>query len=147
MTSQIDLQLASGEYFLKPHQKEAKEAQRRKEKVEGTILSISSIADPLNPARRGYRQAAGGTSRSVCTPEGRRSSYGGGEEETETKGEGGGRGGWRETAQEQEEKEENQRGGRLVSAFVSISLVVYFVSLSSFSRSGLCAWGGGWKCC
>ncbi|KAF9649307.1 ribosomal RNA assembly protein mis3 [Thelephora ganbajun] len=30
----IDLQLESGEYFLKPHQKEAKEAQRRKEKQE-----------------------------------------------------------------------------------------------------------------
>jgi len=30
---QIDLQLESGEYFLKAHQKEAKEAQRRKKKV------------------------------------------------------------------------------------------------------------------
>ena len=31
--SQIDLTLESGEYFLKPHQKEAMEAKRRKEKV------------------------------------------------------------------------------------------------------------------
>ena len=88
--SQIDLQLESGEYFLKPHQKEAKEAKRRKEKV-GSLNRIVSLAAVLmapDIARRGYRQAAGRTSRSVCTSGGRFGSYSGREEKTEAEREG-----------------------------------------------------------
>ena len=105
--------MESGEYFLKSHQKEAKEAQRRKEKVRWIDNSVGLLtADkvPLNTARRGYREAAGGTSRSVCTSEGRRSSYSGGKEEAQAEGRGGGRDGWRETSQDQAEKEEIHRG-------------------------------------
>lgn len=86
-------------------------------------MVLPSANPTLNPARRGYRQAAGGTSRSICTSEGRRSSYGGREEE-EAEGEGGRRGRWRETAQEQEEKDESQRRERLVSAFALPSRLI-----------------------
>ena len=111
--SQIDLQLESGEYFLKPHQKEAREARRRKEKVgrNASIVALAADVIFLHTARGGYRQTAGRTSRSVrtskggCCPSSRR------EEKAKAEREGGGRNGWREAAQEQEEKEEGGNGG------------------------------------
>lgn len=110
------MQLESGEYFLKSHQKEAKEAQRRKEKVcwvDHAVVLLTADRTLPNAARRGHRHTAGRASGSVCTSEGRCGSYGGREEEAEAEGEGGGRGRWRETSQEQKE-EKGHRGGPLV---------------------------------
>ena len=46
--SKMDLQLESGEYFLKAHEKDAREAKKRKEKVLTIILwELQSRADEL----------------------------------------------------------------------------------------------------
>jgi hypothetical protein len=46
----VDLQLESGEYFLKPHEKEARETQRRKQKV--SHQSCAPWWSVLNPPPR-----------------------------------------------------------------------------------------------
>jgi len=123
---QIDLQLESGEYFLKPYQKEAREAKRRKEKVSrpDSVILLTTVLIPPDTARRSYRQAAGGASRGVRTPKGRCGSYSGREEKTEAERESGRRGGRRKTAQEQEEKE-GDGGGLLISASSSCLMLSY----------------------
>lgn len=42
---QVDLQLESGEYFLKPKEKEIKEAERRKQKVRSFVVSTLLFSD------------------------------------------------------------------------------------------------------
>ena len=47
-TYQIDIELETGEYFLKPREKEAKEAQKRKEKVSPFLILTVYIHAHMN---------------------------------------------------------------------------------------------------
>ena len=63
----VDLQLESGEYFLKPKEREAKEEQRRKEKV-GIANNHARPRDPYKPhfaASRGYGRTSSKAGRGV----------------------------------------------------------------------------------
>ena len=59
----VDLQLESGEYFLKPKEREAKEAQKRKEKVswgwvhEGGVMMADDHSSKQRWRRNGRRSA------------------------------------------------------------------------------------------
>ena len=99
-----------------------------KGKGKGITMVFSSAVGLmlLNTARRGYRQAAGGTSRGICTPEGKCSSYSRREENTEAEREDRRRSGWKETTQEQEKED----GGRRLLISVSPSCLM----LSYYSR-------------
>ncbi len=61
----VDLQLESGEYFLKAHEKEAREAKKRKEKVGHPTSYSSSHHRTSLAARRGHRRASCKACRSI----------------------------------------------------------------------------------
>ena len=49
---QVDLQLESGEYFLKSHEKEAREAKKRKDKVRTFISATATCVDPSSSKKK-----------------------------------------------------------------------------------------------